>query len=128
MTFKKKLLGTMVSMAVTAGMTTTVTAQQIPAQDLTKFSVSGNQANVKKGSGVYIIQMKQAPGITYAEEIGELIPNKQHVASRGNQYASDTKQIRNYTSKLKRNQRAAAAAVGNVKIIHNYINKACSRT
>ncbi|MDO6475998.1 S8 family serine peptidase [Alteromonas sp. 1_MG-2023] len=122
MTFKKKLLGTMVSMAVTAGMTTTVTAQQIPAQDLTKFSVSGNQANVKKGSGVYIIQMKQAPGITYAEEIGELIPNKQHVASRGNQYASDTKQIRNYTSKLKRNQRAAAAAVGNVKIIHNYVH------
>ncbi len=122
MTFKKKLLGTVISMAVSAGMTSAVNAQQIAPQDLSKISLSGASANVKRSSGLYIVQMKKEPGITYAEEIGELIPNQQLVASKGNQYAANSKQLRRYTNQLKRQQNNIASKAGGVKIIHNFVH------
>ena len=122
MTFKKKLLGTVISMAVSAGMTTVVNAQQIAPQDLSKISLSEASANVKRSSGLYIVQMKKEPGITYAEEIGELIPHRQLVASKGNQYSAKSKKLRRYTNQLKRQQRSVASRSGSVKIIHNYVH------
>lgn len=121
MTFKKKLLGTMISMAVTAGLSSTVSAQQIFLQDV-NVTEAGSSLNAKKGTGVYIIQMKNSPGIAYAEEIGELIPKNQTIATTGNQYAADSKRVRRYTNELKRQQRNTASAVGGINIIHNYVH------
>lgn len=122
MTFKKKLLGTMISMAVTAGMSTAANAQQVFPQDLSKLSATGSSVNVKKGTGLYIVQMKGDPGIVYAEKIGELAPAKQLVASKGNQYAAESRRTHNYTTRLKAKQRSTAKAIGNVNIIHNYVH------
>ncbi|MBU2978979.1 S8 family serine peptidase [Alteromonas sp. C1M14] len=122
MTFKKKLLGTMVSMALSASLSTAVNAQQVFPENLGKFSTTATNVNVKKNSGLYIVQLKDAPGITYAEEIGELIPSKQMVTAHGNQYAADTRQVSQYVSELKRKQVSTAAAIGDIQIIHNYVH------
>lgn len=123
MTFKKHLLGTMVSMAVTASlMPAAFASNQIAVSDPGKLKQVGPVQSPRTNSGVYIVQLKDASAITYAGEIGELVPNNQAVAIKGNRYNAGSSKIQAYTNKLKSRQQQIASASGTVKVLHNYVH------
>ncbi len=123
MTFKKHLLGTMVSMAVTAAMVPAALAgHQVTVVEPGKLKQVGPAQPARSKSGVYIVQLKDAAAITYAGEIGELVPNNQTVAVTGNRYNAKSSKIQAYTNKLKSRQQQIASASGTVDILHNYVH------
>lgn len=123
MTFKKHLLGTMVSLAVSASLApAAIAGNQISVPNPGKLTQTGPVTKATKQSGVYIVQMKEAAGITYASEIGELVPTNQLVANKGNRYNAKSKKLQAYTERLKARQTEIANAGGAVKVLHNYVH------
>jgi len=123
MTFRKHLLGTMVSMAVTASLVPAALAgQQISVPEPGKLNQSGPAKPARTQSGVYIVQLKDAAAITYAGEIGELIPANQAVADKGNRYNAKSNKVKQYTAKLKSRQQKIANTSGSVNVLHNYVH------
>lgn len=121
MKFKKSLLGTMISMAVTTSvLSTSAIANQITGVDPSQLKAVGQSTSVKKGTTNFIVQLKGASGITKASELGELLPSNQLVSVAKNNYNPDSPSIVAYTETLRNKQAALAAEIGSLKILHKY--------
>lgn len=124
MKFKKSLLGSMVSLA----MTTTVMSAGAIAQEITIGDTSllkaatdvAAQASSKKSGNLYIVQMKGAAGISHASDIGELTPSNQLVALGRNNYNANTPAMEAYTQTLRAKQQSIASEIGELEILHSY--------
>lgn len=123
MRFKKHLLGTMVSMAVSASLVPAALAQQVTIPDAGKLSLAkGQQHTATKSTGIYIVQLKDKAAVTYAEDIGELVPSNKVATDNGNRYNAKSSAIVEYTNKLRSRQQAIANTAGNVDVLHNYVH------
>lgn len=122
MTFKKHLLGSMVSMAVTAALVPGALAQQVTVPESATLTATGPAKASRSQTGVYIVQLKDKAGVTYAADIGELIPSNKVATGKGNQYNAKSNKLVNYTQKLKSRQQRIANSAGNVDVIHNYVH------
>lgn len=129
MTFKRSLLGSMISVAVTSGVVaSTAMANSYPQID--RSQLSGTQAtSVQAGpiraaqtKAAYIVQLKGAPGIQKADTIGELIPSNQLVARQGNNYNATSPNMQAYVKALQTQQNKVASDLGNLKVIHNFVH------
>ncbi|NMH58727.1 S8 family serine peptidase [Alteromonas ponticola] len=121
MIFKKSVVGTMVSLAVTASLTAAASAQEV-LPNTPIVSKNANATNGVKASGLYIVQLKQPAGIAQAEALGELIPSNQLVAQVGNRYNAQSSRMKAYTKALSAKQDKLAKDLGNVTVIHNYVH------
>ncbi|WP_018981427.1 S8 family serine peptidase [Salinimonas chungwhensis] len=122
MTFKKHLLGSMISMAVTAAMVPSALAQQVTVPDASKLTTTGPVKAARSQTGLYIVQLRDKAGVTYAADIGELVPSNKVAAGKGNQYNAKSQKLVDYTNKLKSRQQAIANSAGDVDVIHNYVH------
>merc|ERR1712072_1558544 len=113
MTFKKHLLGTMVTMAVSAALAPSAIAQQITIPEDSKLTTTGPAKASRAQTGVYIVQLKDKAGVTYAADIGELVPSNKVATGKGNQYNAKSSKLVNYTQKLKSRQQSIANSAGN---------------
>ncbi len=120
--FKKSVVGTMVSLAVTASLASVVSAQEVFPHNPAAIDKLKTAKPVKKGSGLYIVQMKQPAGVAQAESLGELAPSNQLVAQMGNRYNAQSSRMRAYTTALANRQAKLAKELGNVNVIHNYVH------
>ncbi|RDV24446.1 serine protease [Alteromonas aestuariivivens] len=122
MTFKKSLLGSVIAMAISSQMGPAAFAQQVVSTETTKLKPAKAPASVKKSSAVYIVQLREEPGVTFAEKNGELIPSNQFVANRGNLYNSASSRIKSYTSSLRQKHQSLASTVGQNHLLHHYVH------
>lgn len=124
MKFKKSLIGTMVSMAVTTSVLSTgAVASNITAgTNASKFTAAESFTSSKKATGTYIIQLKGASGIAKASELGELLPSNQLVGLGKNNYNAESANISAYTARLKAKQAEMADNFGSVEILHSYVH------
>lgn len=122
MKFKKSLLGNMISMAITTSVFATVAhAQEIAVSDLSLIKEAGNYPSAKKqSSGLYIVQLKGAPGVAKAQELGELLPSNQLVGQGQNSYNPGTANLSAYTQALKEKQQELAEQAGSFEILYSY--------
>ncbi|REL25603.1 serine protease [Thalassotalea euphylliae] len=119
MKFKSRLTVSLAALTLTVGVTSNYAyANTTSASD--SVELSGLAAKSKSQSGVYIVQLKGASGITKASELGELLPSNQLVASFGNRYNPTTPNITRYVATMKAKQAQVASDIGNVDILYNY--------
>lgn len=114
MHLKATLLGSLISVALSGG----AVANEIVV-DETKLKLSGTKQTSKKVVGSYIVQLKDSPAISKAEELGELIPSNQMV-STGNRYDANTPKMKAYLNALETKQKKVAGDIGNLKINRSY--------
>ena len=88
--------------------------------DKSKFSSAGPAPAAAQSHNLYIVQMRGAPAIAKASEIGELVPNNPAAGKFGNQYNPSSPKISAYVQAVKANQQKVASDIGNINIIHNY--------
>jgi len=85
MHFKESLVGSLITLAITAAASTTVVANEVSG-DISKFKSVGNEVNTKQKAASYIVQLRGKTAIAQAQNIGELLPTNQLVANTGNRY------------------------------------------
>ncbi|WP_286266512.1 S8 family serine peptidase [Thalassotalea atypica] len=117
MQLKKSIVGSMITLALAS--TSSAFANEVTA-DISKFRAAGNSAGVKKGTGLYIVQMKGQPAIAEAQDIGELLPSNQLVGIGKNNYNATTPAMQAYAAALEKKQAAVAGETGSINIIHSY--------
>ncbi|MCW8090587.1 S8 family serine peptidase [Alteromonas sp. ASW11-130] len=120
--FKKSVVGTMVSLAVTASLTAAASAQEVISNNPIIAKQAYSTSGVQKSSGLYIVQLKQPAGVEQAQALGELVPNNQLVAQVGNRYNAQSSRMKAYTKALSAKQNKVAKDLGNVKVLHNYVH------
>jgi subtilisin family serine protease len=118
MKFNKILTG----MALSGAMISCVVAapSNIIQVDKSKFSSAGPAPAAAQSHNLYIVQMRGAPAIAKASEMGELVPNNPSAAKFGNKYDPTSPAISEYVNAVKANQQKVASDIGNINIIHNY--------
>jgi hypothetical protein len=117
MQFRKSIIGSMVTLAVSAS--SGVYANEVAGNtDLLKEVGPINV--VKKGTSLYIIQMKAPPGVAQAQDIGELIPSNPGTGASGNDYNATTPAMLAYTNALQARQDEVANEIGSLNIIHSF--------
>lgn len=124
MKFKKSLLGTMISMAVTTSVLSTgaIANNVVSVSDLSQLKAAEAYTSNKKASANYIVQLKGASGIGKADELGELLPSNQRVALGNNNYNADSSNISAYTARLKAKQAEMVANFTSGKLLHSYVH------
>lgn len=119
MHFKKSILGSLVTLAISASATGTVIANEVTA-DISKFKVVGNEISSKQKATSYIVQLKGNTAIAQAQDIGELLPTNQLVANTGNRYNAYTPAMKAYTQAMENKQKKVAGSIGSIKILHSF--------
>jgi len=79
-----------------------------------------SKKTLKKGSSLYIVQVKGNPGITQAQAFGELLPSNQVVSVAGNNYNANTPAMKAYTKALQNRQDDLVNTIGSINIIHSF--------
>ncbi len=117
MKFKKKIVGSIITLALATSYN--LSANEVAGNKslLKEASKSNTQ---KKGTSLYIVQMKDKPGISKAAEFGELLPSNQVVGIAGNNYNATTPKMQAYAKTLAKRQQDVAKQVGSLKIIHSF--------
>ena len=117
MQFKYNMVASFVTLAIATSFG--VTAAEVNADRTLLKEVKTN--NVKKETtSLYIVQMKDKPGISQAQDIGELLPSNQVVGVAGNNYNANTPALKAYTNIIEKRQQTLAKQVGSVNIIHSF--------
>ncbi|MBT0585477.1 S8 family serine peptidase [Alteromonas oceanisediminis] len=88
--------------------------------DPTQFRAAGAAPVQNSSTGMYIVQLKGAPAIAVAADIGELTPSNQLVARYGNNYNANTPAMTEYVRTVKERQEAVASAIGVNDVLHSY--------
>ncbi len=119
MHFKKSLVRSLITLAITATASTTVLANEVSG-DISKFKSVGNEVNTKQKATGYIVQLKGKTAIAQAQEIGELLPTNQLVANTGNRYNAHTPAMEAYTKALENKQKQVASSIDSINILHSF--------
>ncbi len=119
MQLKRSILGSLITLAVTASASTNVIANEISI-DRSKLNSTGNAVQTKHKSANYIVQLKGQTAIAHAQELGELLPTNQLVANTGNLYNASTPAMAAYTKALENKQKQVAGSIGSVNILHSF--------
>jgi len=117
MKFNKKVVGSLITLALTTS--GSIYANEVNG-DRNLLKEAASNAVQKKGSALYIVQMKANPGISQAEVIGELLPSNQVVGVAGNNYNAKTPKMLAYTRALEKRQNDVASQMGSLNIIHSF--------
>ncbi|GGW86217.1 S8 family serine peptidase [Alteromonas halophila] len=118
MKYNKILTG----MALSGAMVSCVVAapSNIVQTDPSKFSEAGSAPVVAQSHNVYIVQLKGAPAIAKASELGELAPSNPAAGNFGNKYDPTSPKVSEYINAVKQRQSKVATDIGSIKIIHSY--------
>jgi len=119
MHFKKSILGSLITIAITAAASSTVVANEVTG-DISKFKSVGNEVSSKQKATSYIVQLKGNTAIAQAQDIGELLPTNQLVANTGNNYNAYTPAMKAYTKALENKQKQVAGSIGSINILHSF--------
>jgi len=119
MHFKKSIVGSLITLALTAGASNAVVANEITG-DISKFKSVGSEVNTKHKTTGYIVQLKGNTAIAQAQNIGELLPTNQLVANTGNRYNAYTPAMLAYTQALENKQRQVASSIASIEILHSF--------
>ena len=119
MHFKKSIVGSLITLAITAGASTTVFSNEITG-DISKFKSVGSELNSKQKTTGYIIQLKGNTAIAQAQDIGELLPSNQLVANTGNRYNAYTPAMKAYTQAMENKQKKVASSIDSLEILHSF--------
>lgn len=129
MKFKKSLLGTMITLAVTTNVMAIEvnnTKDAIGREALMAGSIGVESGPIvidkKSGKQAYIVQVKGRTGISRAERIGELVSSNPGAVRANNGYDATTPRMASYTAKMKAKQTQIAGNFEGVDIIHNYVH------
>ncbi|WP_395340708.1 S8 family serine peptidase [Ningiella sp. W23] len=90
--------------------------------DKSQFTATGPAPVVAQQGNAYIVQLKGAPAIALASELGELKPSNQIAGQFGNQYNSNSPKIAAYVEAVKDMQESVASSVGASDIVYNYVH------
>lgn len=124
MTFQKSLIGSVVCAAFLPFAATSVTAQEVNVdrQQLTAADSMQQAQPVKAATSVasYIVQLTGKPGVSQAENIGELKPSNYLAAGTGNRYNAYSAKMAAYNRLLKSKQQAVAQDIGVTDVLYNY--------
>lgn len=121
MKFKKSIISSIVS-SVAVGCVLSAAAQSIPSDGMT-FTAAADAPTVQKSTGLYIVQLKGAPAIAKATELGELTPSNPYAVKQGgNQYNGYSAAMKAYTEAMKKRQSEVANEIGQVDILHSYLH------
>ncbi len=119
MQLKRSILGSLITLAVTASASTNVIANEISI-DRSKLKNTGSAVQAKQKSANFIVQLKGQTAIAHAQELGELLPTNQLVANTGNRYNATTPAMAAYTKALENKQKQVAGTIGSINIIHSF--------
>lgn len=119
MHFKKSIVGSLITLAFTAGASNAVVANEITG-DISKFKSVGSEVNTKHKTTGYIVQLKGNTAIAQAQNIGELLPTNQLVANTGNRYNAYTPAMLAYTQALENKQKQVASSIASIEILHSF--------
>lgn len=119
MQLKKSMLGSLISLAVSASVTSYALANEISV-DSSKLKSNGISVQKKGNATNYIVQLKGNPAIAQAQDIGELLPSNQMVGIAGNNYNAATPSMRAYTNALSKRQNEVAGSIGSINILHSF--------
>ncbi|MCJ8296561.1 MAG: S8 family serine peptidase [Colwellia sp.] len=119
MHFKKSILGSLITLVITAGATSTVVANEVTV-DISKLKLVGNEVSSTKQATNFIVQLKGNTAITQAQTIGELLPSNQLVANTGNNYNAYTPAMTAYTAAMEKKQQEVAGSIGSIEILHSF--------
>ncbi len=119
MHFKKSILGSLITLAITATGTCTVVANEITG-DISKFKSVGTEVSSKQKATSYIVQLKGNTAIAQAQDIGELLPTNQLVANTGNRYNAYTPAMKAYTKAMENKQKQVAGTIDSIEILHSF--------
>jgi len=119
MHFKKSILGSLITLAITAAAPSTVVANEVTG-DISKFKSVGNEVNSKQKASSYIVQLKGNTAIAQAQDIGELLPTNQLVANTGNRYNAYTPAMKAYTRAMENKQKQVAGTIDSIEILHSF--------
>jgi len=119
MQFRRSILGTFITLAVTATASSYATANEISV-DQSKLSTNGASLNLKQNTSSYIVQLKGQTAIAHAQDIGELLPTNQLVSPAGNNYNAATPAMKAYTKALEKRQNNVAGSIGSINILHSF--------
>ena len=120
MQFKKSILGSLITVALSASVSSVVSAQEINVDTSRLIEAGSPVQNVQSQAVSYIVQLKAQPAIAQSQEIGELLPSNQLVSTAGNQYNAMTPAMLAYTRTLEAKQAEVAGEIGNIEIIHSF--------
>lgn len=119
MYFKKSIVGSLITLALTTVVSNTVIANEVSG-DISKYKSAGNVASSKHVGNGYIVQLKGNTAIAQAQDIGELLPTNQLVANTGNNYNANTPAMKAYTQALENKQKQVAGTIGSIEILHSF--------
>lgn len=120
MHFKKSILGSLITLVITAATSATVIANEVTG-DINKFKAPNSKAsNKKQNTNGFIVQLKGKTAIAQAQDIGELLPTNQLVANTGNRYNAYTPAMMAYTAALEKRQNDVADSIGSINILHSF--------
>ncbi|WP_102798244.1 S8 family serine peptidase [Bowmanella denitrificans] len=123
MTFKKSLLGSMISAALVSLATGNALAQEVDINPANLTSTSPHQHVQKRGgnqTASYIVQLKGKSGVAHALDLGELTPSNHLAAGKGNLYNAHSARMEAYTQAMKARQQAVAQGIGITDVLYNY--------
>ncbi|GGO63298.1 S8 family serine peptidase [Bowmanella pacifica] len=122
MTFRKSLLGSLISTALVSLTTTNVLAYEvdIDRSALKASTITPLPTSSTNGIATYIVQLKGLSGIAQAQALGELTPSNHLAANKGNLYNAQSARLVAYTQKLKSRQQSVAQAIGATDVLYNY--------
>ncbi|MCP4985385.1 MAG: S8 family serine peptidase, partial [Colwellia sp.] len=117
MHFKKPILGSLITLAISVH--TTVIANEVSI-DTSKLKAIDSEFSSKQVATSYIIQLKGKTAIAQAQDIGELLPSNQLVANTGNNYNAYTPAMIAYTHAMQKKQQEVAGSIGSIDILHSF--------
>ncbi len=117
MHFKKSILGSLITLAITAS--NTVVANEVTV-DVSKLKSVGSEVSSKQTATSYIVQLKGNTAIAQAQDIGELLPSNQLVANTGNNYNAYTPAMIAYTNAMQQKQQEVSGSIGSIEILHSF--------
>lgn len=135
MKFKKSLLGTMITLAVTTNVMAIEVANQQQAIDRETLmagsigvetnAIGADNKSVIQADSVkkaYIVQVKGETAITRAARIGELSSSNPRSVLANNGYNAKSERMLAYTKTMRAKQAKVAGDFEDIEIIHNYVH------
>ncbi|GGD66192.1 S8 family serine peptidase [Lacimicrobium alkaliphilum] len=124
MTFKKSILGSLISATLATGMIAGNSLALEVSIDRSKLQATQSTASpsnkAKSQSASYIVQLKGKSGVGHAQDIGELRSSNHLAANKGNLYNAKSARMQAYVQAMKAKQQAVAQAIGAVDVLYNY--------
>lgn len=118
MQLKKNIIGSMLTLLISISYG--INANEVNG-NISLIKENPNKNNVsKKGTSLYIVQIKGDPGIAQAQKIGELLPSNQVISIVGNNYNANTPIMKAYTQALQNRQNNLVKEIGSINIIHSF--------